>query len=70
MPICKKCSSDKNIKSGKVNNKQRYECKGCGCRFVEGDDRTNDKIQSIHFKSDIDLNFDFLQLFYSLNDIF
>jgi len=44
MPICKKCGLDKNIKSGKVNNKQRYECKEYGCHFVEGDNRTNDKI--------------------------
>ncbi len=46
MPICKKCGSDKNIKSGKVNHKQRYEWKECGCHFVEGDDRTNDKIKA------------------------
>lgn len=46
MPICKKCGSNKNIKSGKVNNKQRYECKECGCHFVEGDNRTNDKIKA------------------------
>jgi len=46
MPICKKCGSNKNIKSGKVNHKQRYECKECGCHFVEGDARTNDKIKA------------------------
>lgn len=44
MPICKKCNSDKNIKSGKVNAKQRYQCKQCGCHFTEGDNRTNEKI--------------------------
>ena len=46
MPVCKKCGSSKNIKSGKVNNKQRYECKECGCHFMEGDERTNEKIKA------------------------
>lgn len=46
MPICKKCGSNENIKSGKVNQKQRYECKKCGCHFIEGDERTNEKIKA------------------------
>ncbi len=46
MPICKKCGSNKNIKSGKVNHKQRQECKECGCHFMEGEERTNEKIKA------------------------
>ena len=46
MPVCKKCGSSKNIKSGKVNDKQRYECKECGCHFMEGEARTNEKIKA------------------------
>jgi len=46
MPVCKKCGSNKNIKSGKVNNKQRYECKECGCHFIEGDKRISEKIKA------------------------
>ena len=44
MPICKKCSSHRLVKSGIVAGKQRYNCKECGCNFREGDNRTNDKI--------------------------
>lgn len=40
---CKKCFSTKVIKSGKVRGKQRYCCKKCGCHFVMGDERTEDK---------------------------
>jgi hypothetical protein len=32
--LCKKCGSSEFIKSGKVNNKQRYQCKTCGCHFT------------------------------------
>ena len=45
MSVCKKYGSSKNIKSGKVNDKQRYECKECGCHFMEGDG-TNEKIKA------------------------
>ena len=41
MPNCKKCNASKIIKSGKVNGKQRYNCKECNYHFVEGDARTN-----------------------------
>ena len=44
MPSCKNCKSKKNIKSGKINTKQRYKCKECGLHFVEGDARTNERI--------------------------
>ena len=36
---CKKCNSADFVKSGKINGKQRYRCKKCGCHFREGDNR-------------------------------
>ncbi|GAA0873393.1 helix-turn-helix domain-containing protein [Gangjinia marincola] len=33
MKFCPNCSSDKNIKSGIVNNRQRYKCKACSYYF-------------------------------------
>ena len=44
MPICKKCGSERAVKSGIVSGKQRYQCKDCGCNFREGDNRTNDSV--------------------------
>ena len=44
MVTCKKCGSEKVVKSGIVADKQRYKCKECGGNFREGDNRTNDKI--------------------------
>ncbi len=41
MPTCKKCGSERAVKSGVVAGKQRYCCKGCGCNFREGDERTS-----------------------------
>ena len=43
---CKKCESESIVKNGKVRGKQRYLCKECGYNFVEGDARTNEKIQA------------------------
>ena len=44
MPRCKKCSAENVVRSGFVRDKQRYKCKECGYHFVEGDERTNEKI--------------------------
>lgn len=33
MKYCPNCQSEKNIKSGIVNNRQRYKCKDCGYFF-------------------------------------
>ena len=44
MPNCKNCKSSKVVKCGTVRNKQRYKCKECNYHFVEGDERTNEKI--------------------------
>ena len=41
MPTCKKCGSERAVKSGVVAGKQRYCCKGCGCNFRGGDGRTS-----------------------------
>jgi len=43
---CKKCESANKWKNGFHNNKQRYKCRDCGCHYVEGDARTNDKIKA------------------------
>jgi transposase len=42
--ICKKCGSEKTVKSGVVGGRQRFRCKGCGCNFRLGDNRTDEKI--------------------------
>ena len=44
MPSCKKCGSERVVKSGVVDGKQRYKCKKCGCNFREGDQRTNERV--------------------------
>lgn len=41
---CKNCDCESVTRNGKVRNKQRYKCKECGLNFVEGDERTNEKI--------------------------
>ena len=41
---CKKCNSERIVKSGIVSGKQRYKCKECGCNFRLGDNRTNEKV--------------------------
>ena len=43
---CKKCGSEKYVKNGKARGDQKYLCKECGCNFIEGDRRTNEKIQA------------------------
>lgn len=34
MNVCPSCSSEENVKSGVVNGRQRYRCKGCGYHFT------------------------------------
>jgi transposase-like protein len=41
---CKKCGSDRAVKSGVIGERQRFLCKDCGCNFRFGDKRTNEKI--------------------------
>ena len=42
--VCKKCGSEKVVRSGIVGGRQRFCCKGCGCNFRLGDNRTDEKI--------------------------
>ncbi|MCL1970270.1 MAG: hypothetical protein FWF66_02265 [Candidatus Bathyarchaeota archaeon] len=44
MMACKKCDSENIVKSGIVGGRQRFRCKGCGCNFRIGDNRTDEKI--------------------------
>jgi len=32
---CKKCHSERYVKSGHTRDHQRYKCKDCGCQFTE-----------------------------------
>ena len=43
---CKKCGSERYVKNRKARGHQKYLCKECGCNFIEGDRRTNEKIQA------------------------
>ncbi len=36
---CPKCYSEKYVKNGIKNNKQRYKCKKCGCHFTQSHKR-------------------------------
>ena len=31
---CPKCNSSNKVKSGKIKDRQRYKCKGCGCNYT------------------------------------
>ena len=42
--LCKKYGSEDVVKSGIVDEKQRYKCKKCNCNFREGDLHTNEKV--------------------------
>jgi len=44
MLACKNCLSEHVVKNGMTRGKQRYKCNDCGYNFVEGDQRTDDKI--------------------------
>lgn len=37
--LCKNCGSDKRVKNGFVQGKQRYEWKDCGKTYRDGDHR-------------------------------
>ncbi len=42
----KKSGSEKYVKNGKARGNQKYLCKECGCNFIEGDRKTNEKIKA------------------------
>ena len=31
---CPKCNCSNSVKSGKINNRQRFKCKECGCNYT------------------------------------
>ena len=31
---CSKCNCSQSVKSGKINGRQRYKCKECGCNYT------------------------------------
>ena len=41
---CKRCNLGLVVKHGIVRGKQRYCCKNCGYRFIEGDSRVKDNL--------------------------
>ncbi len=34
MKRCPKCSCGEHVKNGRMNGKQRYKCKACGCNYT------------------------------------
>ena len=38
---CQECQSETTVKKGIVREKQRYQCKSCGCNFIIGDSGIN-----------------------------
>lgn len=49
MTSCKKCGEVRIVRAGYQRGQQRYECKSCGCNFIEGDLRISkeDKLKSL-----------------------
>ncbi len=35
MMKCPKCAATERVKNGKMNSKQRYKCKSCGCNYTQ-----------------------------------
>jgi putative transposase len=59
---CKYCESEKVVKHGKVGVKQRYLCKDCGHKFIEGSDFPKMRTESRIISSSIDLYFEGLSV--------
>jgi transposase-like protein len=59
---CKYCQSTSIVKHGKVGNKQRYLCKKCGHKFIEGSDFPKMRTESRIISSSIDLYFEGLSV--------
>ena len=45
MISCKKCGETRIVKAGYQRGCQRYECKCCGCNFIEGDRRNSKEVK-------------------------
>jgi putative transposase len=55
---CKYCDSEKVVKHGKVGDNQRYLCKDCGHKFVEGSDFPRMRTEARIISSSIDFYFE------------
>jgi len=55
---CKYCDSEKVVKSGMKGDKQRYLCKDCGHKFVEGSDFPRMRTEARIISSSIDFYFE------------
>ena len=60
--ICKYCQSENVVKHGKANGKQRYLCKDCGHKFIEGSAFPRMRIESRIISSSIDMYFEGLSV--------
>lgn len=56
--LCKNCDSQKTIKYGKANGKQRYKCKDCGKIFIDNDNFTRMRTQKHIISVAMDLYFE------------
>lgn len=59
---CKYCDSEKVVKHGKVGDKQRYLCKDCGHKFIEGSDFPKMRTEARIISSSIDFYFEGLSI--------
>jgi putative transposase len=59
---CKYCDSENVVKNGIKGKKQRYLCKDCGHKFIEGSDFPRMRIESHIISSSIDFYFEGLSI--------
>lgn len=59
---CKYCQSTKAVKHGKPNGKQRYLCKECGHKFIEGSHFPRMRTKSRIISTSLDLYFEGLSV--------
>jgi transposase-like protein len=59
---CKYCNSEKVVKHGKVGDKQRFLCKDCGHKFIEGSDFPKMRTEARIISSSIDFYFEGLSI--------
>ena len=55
---CKYCDSENVVKHGKVGDKQRYLCKDCGHKFIEGSEFPKMRTEARIISSSIDFYFE------------
>ena len=55
---CKYCDSERVVKHGKVDDKQRYLCKDCGHKFIEGSEFPKMRTEARIISSSIDFYFE------------